>query len=106
MEPEEPAREHTWRLVKGMRDEEDEEEARPPPPPRTATSSRSRWNKLDATIPKMYCSMIHSSVVVAGGAEAPPLTELGWRRGALRSLAFFAATMPGTHAELVKLSLP
>ena len=53
-----------------MRDEEDEEEARPPPPPRTATSSRSRWNKLDATIPKMYCSMIHYSVVVAAGTAA------------------------------------
>ena len=71
MEPEEPAREHTWRrLVKGMRDEEDEEDARPPPPPRTATSSRTRWSKLDATIPKMYCSMIHSSVVVAAGTAA------------------------------------
>ena len=53
-----------------MRDEEDEEEARPPPPPRTATSSRTRWSKLDATIPKMYCSMIHSSVVVAAGTAA------------------------------------
>ena len=53
-----------------MRDEKDEEEARPPPPPRTATSSRTRWSKLDATIPKMYCSMIHSSVVVAAGTAA------------------------------------
>ncbi len=60
-----------------MRDEEDEEETRPPPPPRTATSSRTRWSKLDATIPKMYCSMIHSSVVVAGGATEEVATTNG-----------------------------
>ena len=47
-------------------EEEEEEDARRPPPARTTT----RTTKLDATIPKMYCSMIHSSVVVAAGTAA------------------------------------
>ena len=47
-------------------EEEEEEDARRPPPARTTP----RTTKLDATIPKMYCSMIHSSVVVAAGTAA------------------------------------
>ena len=68
--PETPqkARERTRAFLwaKGMRDEDEEEDARRPPPARTTP----RTTKLDATIPKMYCSMIHSSVVVAAGTAA------------------------------------